>query len=385
MSRTVTVRARVAAGIVSAGLAVSAGVYAAPLALAQDTTAGTVVDYSPLPHHLWIPGTADARQITYWSVGSDGQPALSTGAMFVPEGPAPEGGWPVIAWAHGTSGLADECAPSRIGPGLPERDYPYLGRWLDEGYAIVATDYVGLGTPGVMPYLDGKVEAHSVVDSVKAARDIDPSLSNRWAVVGQSQGGGAAITTARYATEFGGPDLDYRGAVGTGVPANIELTLLPLGPGVPPVALPAGITSYVFYILAGLRAAHPEIALDTYLTPTGAHYVDLAERLCVGDLQEAAKGVVIGDLFSRPLSEIPNYHGLLVDYMGVPTSGYDRPFFIGQGITDTDVPAPSALSLVAQLTANGEPVTFRMYDADHSGTLIESQADAIPFVAGLFD
>ncbi len=63
-----------------------------------------------------------------------------------------------------------------------------------------------------MPYLDGKVEAHSVVDSVKAARVIDPTISNRWAVVGQSQGGGAAITTARYATEYGGGDsLDYRG------------------------------------------------------------------------------------------------------------------------------------------------------------------------------
>ncbi|GAA3151663.1 hypothetical protein GCM10020255_030780 [Rhodococcus baikonurensis] len=121
-----------------------------------------------------------------------------------------------------------------MGPGLPERDYPYLGRWLSEGYAVVATDYVGLGTPGLMPYLDGKVEAHSVVDSVKAARVIDSSISNRWAVVGQSQGGGAAITTARYATEYGGDSLDYRGGVGTGVPANIELTLLPAGPGFRP-------------------------------------------------------------------------------------------------------------------------------------------------------
>lgn len=81
---------------------------------------------------------------------------------------------------------------------------------------------------------------------------------------------------------------------------------------------------------------------------------------------------------------IPNFQGLLNDYMGVPTSGYDRPIFIGQGLLDVDVPAPSALSLVAALVANGEPVTFKTYNTDHSGALVESQADTIPFVANLF-
>jgi len=379
--------ARAAASVAIASLTVGGTCLASPAAFADEAERGpgSVVEVEPLPADLWIPGTADAQRITYWSIGSDGSPALSSGAVYVPPGDAPDGGWPVVAWAHGTSGLADDCAPSLVGPALPERDYPYLGRWLEQGYAVVSTDYVGLGTPGVMPYLDGKVEAHSVVDSVKAARAVDESLSNKWVVVGQSQGGGAAITTARYATEYGGETLDYRGAVGTGVPANIELTLLPLGPGVPPTAIPAGLTSYLFYILAGLRSAHPEIDLDSYLTPLGARYVDAAEQLCVNDLHDAAEGVVVGDLFSKPLNQIPNFHGLLVDYMGVPTSGYDRPLFIGQGLTDIDVPAPSAFSLVAALTANGEPVTFKTYPTDHSGTLVDSQADTIPFVRGLFD
>ncbi|MDV7268365.1 lipase family protein, partial [Rhodococcus oxybenzonivorans] len=334
---------RAAASVTVASLTMVGTCLAAPSAFADDAAGapGDVVEVAPLPSALWIPGAADAQRITYWSIGPDGDPALSTEAMYVPPGEAPDGGWPVVAWAHGTSGLADHCAPSLVGPALPERDYPYLGRWLEQGYAIVSTDYVGLGTPGVMPYLDGKVEAHSVVDSVKAARAVDDSLSNKWVVVGQSQGGGAAVITGRYATEYGGKSLDYRGAVGTGVPANIELALLPLGPGVPPTAIPAGLTSYLFYILAGLRSAHPEIGLDAYLTPLGAQYVDAAEHLCVHEMHEAAEGVIVGDLFSRPLNEIPNFYPLLGDYMGVPTSGYDRPLFIGQGLTDIDVPAPS--------------------------------------------
>ena len=38
-----------------------------------------------------------------------------SGTLTVPKGKAPKGGWPVIAWAHGTTGIADSCAPSREG------------------------------------------------------------------------------------------------------------------------------------------------------------------------------------------------------------------------------------------------------------------------------
>lgn len=349
-----------------------------------DATPGTVVKVEELAADLWLPGTAEAKRITYWTVGSDGNPALSTGAFFVPEGQAPEGGWPVVGWAHGTSGLDDDCAPSLVGPADTERDRQYLGTWLGQGYAIAATDYVGLGTPGLMPYLDGKVSAHNVVDSVKAAGAVEESLSNKWVVIGQSQGGGAAITTARYATEYGGAELDYRGAVGTGVPANIELALLPLGPGVLPVAAGKALTTYLLYILAALRYTHPEIDLNSYLTEQGRQLVDRAEGVCVVEAEDEFEGTISGDLFSRPLNQIPNFYGLLNDYMGVPTSGYDRPVFIGQGLTDVDVPAPSALSLVAQMKANGQDVTLHTYPTDHSGALLQSQADSIPFVKQLF-
>ena len=355
-----------------------------PANAAPGTEPGSVVSVEPLGHRLWLPGTAHAERITYWTVGSDGKPALSSGAYFVPAGTPPPGGWPVIAWAHGTSGLADKCAPSLAGPALPQRDDPYLAAWLAHGYAIAASDYVGLGTPGPHPYLDVKVEAHSVVDMVRASHRVAPAMSNRWAVIGQSQGGAAAVGTARYATEFGGPGLDYRGGVGTGVPAYLEDVLLPLGPGIPPAAVPAGMTSYVFYILAGLRDSHPELDINSYLTPLGREFVDKAENLCTDDAHEAAEGAVLGQMFSKPLADIPHFHDVLFDYMGIPVTGYNRPVFIGQGLTDIDVPAPMALALAAAMKANGQPVTLRVYNSDHSGTFIASQRDVMPFVDRLF-
>ena len=117
--------------------------------------------------------------------------------------------------------MNDDCTPSAFP--RSERDQVYLGHWLDQGYAVVAADYVGLGTPGLMAYLNGKTAAHAIVDIVVASHQMNLPLAKRWAIIGQSQGAAAALNGARYATEFSrGSGLDYRGVVATGIPANLE-------------------------------------------------------------------------------------------------------------------------------------------------------------------
>lgn len=106
----------------------------------------------PLAAEAGLPGTARAHLLTYWTVGPTGLPALSSGTVFVPNGQAPAGKWPVISWAHGTVGVGDRCAPSR-NP-YQGRHLQYLNHWISEGYAVVATDYAGLGTPGPHAYLE---------------------------------------------------------------------------------------------------------------------------------------------------------------------------------------------------------------------------------------
>lgn len=349
-----------------------------------DLTPGTLTSLEPFDQGMWIPGTARAWKVAYRTTTANDQPALSTGTVYVPEGPAPEGGWPVVSWAHGTTGLADQCAPSN--EGWSDRDMDYLSHWLDQGYAIVATDYAGLGTPGGLAYLDGKVEAHNVVDMVKAGRNIDGAdLSDTWVVIGQSQGGGAAITTARYATEYGGDSLDYRGAVGTGVPAYIENIVAIAGPHMPPIALPEGMTAYGLYILAGLDNAHPDLGIPSVLTDRGRELLDLAKEQCLGDFERTAQGTVLGSLFTAPLSSLPDFHRVLFDYMKMPETGFGEPLFIGQGLKDTDIIMPSTLIYAKTLQANGQPLTFRAYPTDHSGAMSASLPDTTPFVRSLFD
>lgn len=368
-------------------LALALVVPAAPAAAAE---VGSVTAAAPLAHELWIPDvTAKAFRLTYVTSDAKGRPALSTGELFLPKGTAPGGGWPVISWAHGTSGLGDTCAPSVMGPAEPERDFGYLQRWMRQGYAVVATDYAGLGTAGLPAYLHGRSEAHNVVDAVKAGRryahdrlGAGEQLSDRWVTIGQSQGGGAAIYTARYATQYGGSGLDYLGAVGTGTPANVEDLVGLLGPGVPTIS--AGLTAYLTYIVASMRDVHPELGIDGVLTAEGRKFLTLAETRCIFAFEKDLQGVQIGDFFTAPLATLPNWDATIRDYMAMPESGFDKPFFMGHGLADVDVPFAITAPYVAKLEANRQPLTFKAYPTDHSGALLQSQADTTPFVRALF-
>lgn len=296
-----------------------------------------------------------------------------------------------MSWAHGTSGLADACAPSRIGPALPQRDWHYLRTWMNQGYAIVASDYAGLGTPGKHAYLDARTTAHNVVDMVRAAQAFSRSrlpagdrLAKKWVVIGQSQGGGAAIATASFATEFGGPGLDFRGGVGTGTPAYIELLVSAAGPGVLPVDASPALTTYLLYILAGMRFAHPELDIDSAMTGTGARLLDAAERLCGHDMEEEVTGTAIGQLFSRPLASLPGFVQTAREYMGMPETSFEQPIFMANGLLDTDVPMETTAAYAAVLTAGGADVTFRSYPGTHNSTMAMSLPDSVPFVRELF-
>ncbi|WP_231286596.1 alpha/beta hydrolase [Corynebacterium timonense] len=356
--------------------------------------AGTALAEVPLDPRVGLSSAAQQFRVAYTTVNQHGQPTVSTGAVFLPHGQAPASGWPVLAWAHGTVGLGDECAPS-----INERsarDAEYLNRWLDHGYAVVATDYAGLGTPGAHSYLNGHVAAANVVDSIQAAHQASfgPSLSKRWAVIGQSQGGGVALHVAHRATALSSQlGLDYRGAVATGAPAYIEEIVIAAGPTFPPVPLPSGLTTYGLYILAAVEEAHPHLDIDSALTPEGRFMVDQATRSCYSEVAAASAGTSLSRAFSRPLSDVPGLAPAIRSFMSTPTAGYDRPVFVGHGLTDIDVPSPIGIALNSQLWLNqfaanagarNARVEVRWYPTDHSGTVNLSTTHSAPFLREIF-
>lgn len=345
---------------------------------------GELIGSAPLSAALSVPSAAQADRILYSTTNQHDAPAVSTAAVFVPKGEPPAGGWPVIAWAHGTVGLGNDCAPS-ANP-RSARDKEYLSHWLDQGYVIVATDYAGLGTPGLMSYLNSVATAHYVVDSVVAVHqmpDLQDKLNSKWAIIGQSQGGGAAVNSAAHATAFSaGSGLDYRGVIATGTPFGLETKVGDVGPDTPlPAVTPPVANAYTAYILAGFSEANPQIDVDSALTPIGKEAVRDAETMCLHPLTDALATYKPTALFTKRLGDVPGLQAAMNEYMGTPTSGYDRPVFLGVGLKDLDVPPQGSLALAEALKANGVDVLLHQYPhADHSGAVLESMPDSTSFL-----
>ncbi|WP_374297718.1 alpha/beta fold hydrolase [Sphingomonas sp.] len=349
-------------------------------ALAQATpAAGTMMKTAPLAADHGLADAGKALSILYSS--TDGVTGKGTvpvsGALFLPKGKPPKGGWPLVAWAHGTVGIGDDCAPSRNA--RSQRDATYLNSWLREGYAVVATDYQGLGTPGPHPYLNTRAEAYSVLDSVRAALGAKLGLANKVLIIGQSQGAGAAFATAGYAQAYA-PKVNLLGTVATGVPyLNGSLSQ------------PSDIDqvdrtiAYLMYIAAAAQEVDPALKADAAFTPEARPLVAESEKLCVAEMM----GAVVKAGLTRRKALVGDFSALYAPYLrgtGYSTVHIRTPVFIGTGEKDVDVPPPMQKSLVRDACKAGTRIQFHLYKGmDHSGALNPSFADSRVFARNLLE
>ncbi|MEV6767455.1 alpha/beta fold hydrolase [Nocardia sp. NPDC051030] len=334
---------------------------------AQADAPGTVITATAQPDG-WR-GVSNGYSVDYWTTRSSGEQVKASGALIVPPGPAPEGGWPIMAYDHGTSGMGPGCggqsADSRFS--RPKEDQ-ILQYFVKKGFAVVAPDYLGLGKfdTGPHPYLETRTEATATIDLVKAAREARPDLSRTWAVTGFSQGGHAALGAANVqVTEA--PDLDFRGTIAVDPASDIEKVAPVVGPYIPEIQGQAGtaVNGFVVSILAGLRATHPEADLDSYLTPLGRETLDRTSTMCFNDIMKAVDGIGIGDLLSRPLSD-DRMRAAINTYMTVPTSGYNAPILLLLNTRDVTVPSPLHAALAAQFAANGVDFQTIVGNGEHT-------------------
>jgi len=221
-----------------------------------------------------------AYRVMYRSDGSAGDPVAEVSMVFVPNGTPPAGGWPVVAWGHGTSGIGDSCAPSKY-PSLYPDPWPQYGnevaRLVRQGYVVTAPDYEGLGTPGLHSYLNTNAEAFAMIDAVRAARQIardvvGTSVSTEWAAVGHSQGGQAAVGAAELANTRA-PELQMVGTVAL-APAAM------LGRINEAMAANPYYFPYIGYIAAGIGATHPGFDYANFVGPQMLPLMSYAEEWC---------------------------------------------------------------------------------------------------------
>ncbi|MFD5986891.1 alpha/beta hydrolase family protein [Streptomyces cyaneofuscatus] len=245
--------------------------YTPPIPL-PDGAPGDPIHARPLDNPAAAVPGGESWLVLHRSEGADGGPVATSGVIALPDRtahPVPPGGYPLISWAHGTVGVADRCAPSRDRGDTgasPMNAYPLtlLGHFLDQGWAVAMTDYeaLGTGTPQRLhPYLCGRSEAMGVLDIVTAARRLFPGeIGERFAIVGHSQGGQAALFAAHHAPGR----VEGLTGVAAIAPANHLLGLVRGGATLDQVN--SGF-AYTPLLLAGALGGDPTIDPEQVLSP----------------------------------------------------------------------------------------------------------------------
>jgi pimeloyl-ACP methyl ester carboxylesterase len=331
-----------------------------------------------------VPGLdGSVQRIMYGSESIRGEAIAVTGIVAVPDTPPPAGGYPVLAWAHGTTGIADACAPSLA---AETRSLPLLDELLDQGWLVVATDYEGMGTPGRHPYIVGESEARSVVDSVRAARNLpDLQVSTDYVVWGHSQGGHSAMFALDRAASLA-PELDLRGVVAGAPPSQLDLVYDYL----------AG-SPYRYYLLmvgAAINAAYgDEVApLGEVLNAEGLETVNLVDQGCTAFLAEQTAGVEVADLLVRQADGTFNpfanqvWQPLIAAQDPKNFDGpTDTPLLIIHGGNDEQIPTVSSALLADQLCVKGQELERWMYPGrTHAGVIQASADDMIRWITARF-
>ena len=324
------------------------------------------------------PDRTIAWRVLYHSTDVTGADIVVSGTVIAPTTPAPAGGRVVVGWGHPTTGAAAKCAPSN---GIDPFDLiEGMSQLLNAGYAVAAADYPGMGVAGPNSYLIGTSEGNSVLDAVRAARNLpETGVGSNTDVLlwGHSQGGQAVLFAGQDAPSYA-PELRVRG-VAVAAPAADLGTLL--DDDIPDAS---GVTlgSYAFAAYQSVYAATiPGLSLDQILTPEGVAATPGMAQLCLlgqhDELQAKAQALVGHYLRSDPAVTAP-WSTLLAQNTPGPLS---MPLYVAQGDSDTLVLPAATKQFVAQQCAAGAHVTFALYPGDTHGSIALT---AVPAVLSFF-
>jgi hypothetical protein len=317
-------------------------------------------------------GLWQSARVLYRSTSGDtGQPTVVSGSMYIPKTPAPEGGWPVVAFGHGTTGIDEPCAPS-LSPSLLNMTV-WVVSLIKKGYAVAFTDYQGLGAPGVHPYTDSKTEGLNVIDSVRALRHTFPDVSNRWAAFGGSQGGGAVWGADEQAATYA-PELNLVGVLAMSPAADVS--------GIVDKAMTQTMTADQapawFPLVEVLARLHPDLNRDDYRSGAAAKYWDILTS-CSGpkslDRNTAAEQLKDTDFMPRTPQAADRLRTLLKQW-ALPQKPLSAPLSIVYGGQDKLIDPQWTTDAIARACALGGTIVWDLQpDKDHGNVDISSQWD----------
>jgi pimeloyl-ACP methyl ester carboxylesterase len=350
------------AGLTAAGSPANAAT--TPGTVQSSTTATLPPELSPL---------ATGKRITYYTTAVNGTAITATGLVMTPKtGKVNK----TVVWAHGTTGLADQCTPSTNQNVFWPEARAAVAALLGKGFTVAAPDYPGLGTTQSHPYLIGGSEGRSIIDSVKAARNLDSSLSTQYAIDGHSQGGQGALFAGELAPSYDG-NLTLKGVSAIAPVSNADL-FAPLIPGTPG-------QGYLVMALYGLQAVDTTFSAASPLANPAKLRTPVLTTGCLNEILSTyqplnANQLLVGGALSDSLvSE-------LVHFDNPAQQPSSAPILLIQGTEDEAVPYDiTAGALLPELQQYSQPVQFVPVDgADHDGSVTATTSLVANWIAARF-
>ena len=306
----------------------------------------------------------DVRPFTFASRDVHDRPMEVSAALVTsPDGWTGQGPRPLLVVAPGTSGMADRCAPSRKAAEGQMTDAA-VREFADAGWAVVLTDYQGLGTPGTHTYMVRAAQGHAVLDAARAGLALDDAAvpGSPVAITGYSQGGGAAAAAAELAPSYA-PELDLRGVVAGAVPADLAEVAETIDGSVL-----AGATGYT---INGLVAAYPELEpqLDRLMNDRGRAMLETVNDQCAAETMLMFNGRTT-DAYSvdgRSLTEHLHDNADIrarVDEQRIGRLTPRAPLFMMHNVADDIVPFAQGRHLAEEWCSAGADVRFTTVDED---------------------
>ncbi len=296
-----------------------------------------------------------AARVVYRSTsGDDGSPTVVSGSVFAPMGPAPERGWPVLSFGHGTTGIQEPCAPSLSDSLLGLADA--VVSMTKKGYAVAFADYQGLGSAGVHPYTDARTAGLNMIDAVRALRSTFKDVSDRWVAFGGSQGGGAAWAADEQARSYA-PELNLVGAVVISPAADVS--------GLVDKAQQGTLTKdqgpALQGIIESLARLHPDINRDDYRHGAAVQYWDTLSA-CSGPLvhnRTAAMDALDPHDFAPSTPAAADRLRTYLKKWALPQQRLSAPLSVWYGGADTYIDADWSTAAIKRACALGGTVVWQ--------------------------
>ncbi len=317
-----------------------------------------------------VPDGARMWRVLYTTTRADGVPAVASALIAAPLEAAP-GPRPVIAWSHGTTGVAESCAPSLLPTGIESGSPNAIDQVLANGWVMVSTDYTGLGTAGPHGYLVGEQAGRAVLDAVRAARHLaELELEDRTVVWGHSQGGGGALWTGVLASTYA-PDTNVIGVAALSPASDLPALVENVG-------VVRGGDIFASYVITGYAQTYPDVRFTDYVRPTAQLQVREIASRCL--TSEALVSAIQTFLFDGPIWAMDPGTGPTARRLAenVPLGHIAAPLLVAQGDVDPLVLPSAQAAFVRARCDAGEPVDYRTYPGEDHISVVESDSPLIP-------